>query len=183
MAIRTAKDPRFERLHCDRKSPPPVSQSRQDVGRIFMSSALIGIDKGTYADNCLVERVTVHKCYIVATVSSPSHILYHPRGKGSAILMVQCDRDLRKRLRKVPGIPLMYVRKHKYAIERLPEYVYLACVISESFRGVEAHTIQWGCGVLVHMYRTGLIHYNLPLVRSISSGKQRIEFCCTFACI
>jgi len=33
----------------------------------------------------------------------------------------QCDRDLRRRIRKVPGVPLMYVVKHKYSIERLPE--------------------------------------------------------------
>jgi hypothetical protein len=36
---------------------------------------------------------------------------------------IQCDRDLRRRIRKVPGVPLMYVVKHKYSIERLPEYV------------------------------------------------------------
>jgi hypothetical protein len=37
--------------------------------------------KGTYADDCLCERVRQHKCYIVAT----------------------CDRDLRRRIRKVGG--------------------------------------------------------------------------------
>jgi hypothetical protein len=26
-------------------------------------------DQGTYADDCLVNRVTVNKCYVVATVS------------------------------------------------------------------------------------------------------------------
>ncbi|GFZ49476.1 FAF1-copurifying factor 1 [Saitozyma sp. JCM 24511] len=73
LALRIAKDPRFDRLHCDHS--------------------------GTYADDCLVQRVTAHKCYIVAT----------------------CDRDLRRRIRKVPGVPLMYVVKHRYQIERLPE--------------------------------------------------------------
>ncbi len=34
---------------------------------------------GTYADDCLCERVKRHRCYIVAT----------------------CDRDLRRRIRKV----------------------------------------------------------------------------------
>ena len=37
---------------------------------------------GTYADDCLCERVRQHKCYIVAT----------------------CDRDLRRRIRKVSSI-------------------------------------------------------------------------------
>ncbi|XP_028216811.1 rRNA-processing protein FCF1 homolog [Glycine soja] len=40
-----------------------------------------------------------HKCYIVAT----------------------CDRDLKRRIRKIPGVPIMYITKHKYSIERLPE--------------------------------------------------------------
>jgi U3 small nucleolar RNA-associated protein 24 len=73
VALRIAKDPRFERLPC--------------------------AHSGTYADDCLVQRVQQHKCYIVAT----------------------CDRDLKRRLRKIPGVPIMYVTQGKYAIERLPE--------------------------------------------------------------
>lgn len=73
MALAVAKDPRFVRLPCDHK--------------------------GTYADDCLVRRVTMHRCYLVAT----------------------CDRDLRRRLRKVPGVPIMYITQHKYSVERMPE--------------------------------------------------------------
>ncbi|KAJ8506221.1 hypothetical protein OPV22_007107 [Ensete ventricosum] len=73
VALRIAKDPRFERLPCTHK--------------------------GTYADDCIVDRVTQHKCYIVAT----------------------CDRDLKRRIRKIPGVPIMYITRHKYSIERLPE--------------------------------------------------------------
>ncbi|CAG8440462.1 3451_t:CDS:10 [Ambispora gerdemannii] len=73
IALRVARDPRFERLPCTHK--------------------------GTYADDCLVQRVTQHKCYIIAT----------------------CDRDLKRRIRKIPGIPIMYISKRKYTIERLPE--------------------------------------------------------------
>ncbi|GAA5855648.1 hypothetical protein JCM3766R1_005936 [Sporobolomyces carnicolor] len=73
LALRVARDPRFERLPCSHK--------------------------GTYADDCIVNRVTQHRCYIVAT----------------------CDRQLRRRLRKVPGVPLMYIAKKRYAIERLPD--------------------------------------------------------------
>ncbi|KAL1916236.1 uncharacterized protein VTP21DRAFT_5853 [Calcarisporiella thermophila] len=73
IALRVARDPRFERLPCTHK--------------------------GTYADDCIVERCMQHKCYIVAT----------------------CDRDLKRRVRKIPGIPIMYIANHKYAIERLPE--------------------------------------------------------------
>jgi U3 small nucleolar RNA-associated protein 24 len=81
-----AKDPRFERLPCTHE--------------------------GVYADDCIVNRITMvlistfrrikkkqHKCYIVAT----------------------CDKDLKRRIRKVPGVPIMYISNRKYTIERLPE--------------------------------------------------------------
>lgn len=54
---------------------------------------------GTYADDCLVHRVMQHKCYIVATN----------------------DADLKRRIRKVPGIPLLSVGGHAYVVERLPD--------------------------------------------------------------
>jgi U3 small nucleolar RNA-associated protein 24 len=73
VALRIAKDPRFERICCGHR--------------------------GTYADDCLVNRVTEHRCYIVAT----------------------CDKDLKRRLRKIPGVPIMYIKEHKFAVERLPE--------------------------------------------------------------
>ncbi|XP_076244616.1 FCF1 rRNA-processing protein Bka [Calliopsis andreniformis] len=73
IALKIIKDPRFERLHC--------------------------MHKGTYADDCLVNRVTQHKCYIVATN----------------------DKDLKRRIRKIPGVPIMYVSQHRYTIERMPD--------------------------------------------------------------
>lgn len=73
IALRIAKDPRFQRLKC--------------------------IHKGTYADDCLVDRVSQHKCYIVAT----------------------CDKDLKRRIRKVPGVPIMYISQRRYTIERMPD--------------------------------------------------------------
>ncbi|XP_074641063.1 rRNA-processing protein FCF1 homolog [Tubulanus polymorphus] len=73
VALRIAKDPRFVRLPC--------------------------MHKGTYADDCLVQRVTQHKCYIVGT----------------------CDKDLRRRIRKIPGVPIMFLQQHRYSIERMPD--------------------------------------------------------------
>lgn len=73
VALRVAKDPRIERLICSHK--------------------------GTYADDCLVQRVQEHKCYIVATN----------------------DKDLRRRIRKIPGVPIMYVQQKRYSIERMPD--------------------------------------------------------------
>ncbi|PAV90198.1 hypothetical protein WR25_17245 isoform F [Diploscapter pachys] len=67
------KDNRFQRLKCDHK--------------------------GTYADDCLVQRITQHKCYIVATA----------------------DRDLKRRIRKIPGVPIMYIAHHRFTIERMPD--------------------------------------------------------------
>jgi U3 small nucleolar RNA-associated protein 24 len=54
---------------------------------------------GNYADDCLVDRVMKHKHYIVATN----------------------DRDLKRRIRKIPGVPIMNVARGKYVIERLPD--------------------------------------------------------------
>lgn len=73
IALRIARDERFERLQCGHK--------------------------GVYADDCIVDRVVKHKVYVVATN----------------------DRDLKRRIRKVPGVPIMSVAKGKYVIERLPD--------------------------------------------------------------
>lgn len=73
VALRIAKDPRFERLPCSHR--------------------------GTYADDCLVNRVTQFKCYLVAT----------------------CDRDLKRRIRKIPGVPIMYIYQRKFSVERFPD--------------------------------------------------------------
>ena len=74
VALRIAKDPRFTRLPAMRPG-------------------------STYADDDFVERVTVHRIYIVAT----------------------CDKDLKRRLRKIPGVPLISIKERKYQVERMPE--------------------------------------------------------------
>jgi rRNA-processing protein FCF1 len=73
IALRIARDERWERLKCDHK--------------------------GVYADDCIVDRVMKHKIYIAATN----------------------DRDLKRRIRKIPGVPIMSVARGKYVIERLPD--------------------------------------------------------------
>ncbi|KAL9603341.1 MAG: hypothetical protein Q9219_001203 [cf. Caloplaca sp. 3 TL-2023] len=73
IALRIARDERWERLRCSHR--------------------------GTYADDCLLERVQKSRVYIVATN----------------------DRDLKRRVRKVPGVPIMSVARGRYAIERLPD--------------------------------------------------------------
>ena len=52
-----------------------------------------------YADDCCVNTVSQHPIYIVATA----------------------DQDLKRRLRKIPGVPIMYISRHRYTVERLPE--------------------------------------------------------------
>lgn len=73
IALRIARDERWERLDCHHK--------------------------GTYADDCIVETVMRHRIYIVGTN----------------------DRELKRRLRKVPGVPIISVARGKYAVERLPD--------------------------------------------------------------
>eukprot|EP01056_Protomagalhaensia_sp_Gyna25_P005423 Protomagalhaensia_sp_Gyna_25__5422@NODE_704_length_2805_cov_12_905640_g549_i0_p2_GENE_NODE_704_length_2805_cov_12_905640_g549_i0NODE_704_length_2805_cov_12_905640_g549_i0_p2_ORF_typecomplete_len226_score36_48Fcf1/PF04900_12/7_2e03Fcf1/PF04900_12/3_8e34PIN_9/PF18477_1/1_7e03PIN_9/PF18477_1/9e13NYN_YacP/PF05991_11/0_00058Phage_Gp23/PF10669_9/0_17_NODE_704_length_2805_cov_12_905640_g549_i020862763 len=75
LALRLAKDPRVVRLTCTHK--------------------------GNYADDCLVQRITQHRCYVVAT----------------------SDRELKRRIRKVPGVPIMFVTQHQFSIERMPDAV------------------------------------------------------------
>ncbi|KAI1261266.1 Fcf1-domain-containing protein [Xylariaceae sp. FL1019] len=72
LALRIARDERWERIKCDHK--------------------------GTYADDCIVDRCMKHRIYIVATN----------------------DKDLVRRVRKIPGVPIMNVARGKYVIERLP---------------------------------------------------------------
>lgn len=57
--------------------------------------------KGTYADDCLVSRVKQFSCFIVAT----------------------CDKDLKRRIRKIPGVPILFISSHKYKIERMPDKI------------------------------------------------------------
>lgn len=49
-----------------------TASARSSKSRPAIPDAFI-TDNGTYADDCLVQRVTVHKCYIVATVRQ-----FHP---------------------------------------------------------------------------------------------------------
>uniref|UniRef100_A0A915Q3Y1 rRNA-processing protein FCF1 homolog n=1 Tax=Setaria digitata TaxID=48799 RepID=A0A915Q3Y1_9BILA len=73
VALKIIKDNRFKRLSCSHK--------------------------GIYADDCIVQRVTQHKCYIIAT----------------------CDKDLKRRIRKIPGVPILYIRQHRFSVERMPD--------------------------------------------------------------
>ncbi len=73
IALRIARDERWERLRCDHQN--------------------------CYADDCIVDRVVRHKTFIVCTN----------------------DRDLKRRIRKVVGVPIMSVARGKYVIERLPD--------------------------------------------------------------
>jgi len=73
IALRLAKDPRFERIPCN--------------------------CKGCYADDCITQMVKQWRCFIVAT----------------------CDKELRGRIRKIPGVPCMYISGYRYTVERMPE--------------------------------------------------------------
>ena len=75
LALRLAKDPRMRRLTC--------------------------CHRGTYADDCIVDRISQHRCYIVGTN----------------------DKDLKKRIRKIPGVPVLYVQRGKYGVEKMPESI------------------------------------------------------------
>jgi len=116
LALRIVKDPRFERLKC--------------------------MHKGTYADDCLVNRVTQvslvydflnntsrGKCfrsriaiqflwYIVCTVEKE---LNGVSFQHKCYIVATNDKELKSRIRKIPGVPIMYVSQHRYTIERMPD--------------------------------------------------------------
>lgn len=52
--------------------------------------------KGTYADNCILDRVKDFTCYIVAT----------------------SDTNLRQRIKKIPLVPVVFFRGHRCVAER-----------------------------------------------------------------
>ncbi|CAG9972461.1 unnamed protein product [Clonostachys byssicola] len=56
---------------------------------------------GTYADDCIMSILSEHRIYLVGTG----------------------DADLKRRLRRLPGVPLVAVGRGKYYVERLPEAV------------------------------------------------------------
>jgi U3 small nucleolar RNA-associated protein 24 len=55
--------------------------------------------KGVYADDCLVDRVIKSRIYIVGTN----------------------DRALKRRVRKIPGVPVISVTRGGMVVERLPD--------------------------------------------------------------
>jgi U3 small nucleolar RNA-associated protein 24 len=73
LALRLVKDPRMVRIKCG--------------------------CRGNYADDCIVNTVIQHRCFIVATN----------------------DKDLKRRVRKIPGVPIMYLHNNKFCVERLPD--------------------------------------------------------------
>lgn len=73
LALRLARDERWERLVCGHK--------------------------GGYADDCIVDTVVKQRIYVVGTN----------------------DRELKRRVRKVPGVPVVSVARGKYVVERLPD--------------------------------------------------------------
>ena len=84
-----------------------------------------------YADDDLVERVTAHRIYIVATCARAALACPRPPSPATAgpassprrlrLATLRCDRDLKRRLRKIPGVPLISIKERKYQVERMPE--------------------------------------------------------------
>lgn len=55
--------------------------------------------KGVYADDCIVDRCVKSRIYIVGTN----------------------DKELKRRLRKIPGVPIVSVKRGGMVVERLPD--------------------------------------------------------------
>ena len=95
-SLRVAKDPRFERLPCTHS--------------------------GTYADDCLVNRVTqvsLSRCCFFFFACTP--LMSTIISQHKCYIVATCDKDLKRRIRKIPGVPIMYISSRQFSIERLPE--------------------------------------------------------------
>lgn len=55
--------------------------------------------RGVYADDCIVDRIVKDRVYLVGTN----------------------DRELKRRIRKIPGVPVVSVARGRYTVERLPD--------------------------------------------------------------
>lgn len=115
VALRIARDPRFERLTCSHK--------------------------GIYADDCLIKRITeVRSVYVISfsffhysqLLHSDFFNLYNVRSifllkmwflyfQHKCYIVGTCDKDLKRRIRKIPGVPIMYIVDKRYTIERMPD--------------------------------------------------------------
>lgn len=85
--------------------PECVFAELEKLGRVYRvalnmvkampTTTLKCLHRGTYADNCILQRVKEFKCYIVAT----------------------SDTNLRQRIKKEPGVPIVYFRGSRCVVE------------------------------------------------------------------
>lgn len=117
LALHLAKDPRIKRLKC--------------------------LHAGTYADDCIVQRVTeVSSCLLTHAAAqldvccSPEvacklekhlglmrTVVFRVRTQHKCYLVATNDKDLKRRIRKIPGVPIVYLKGRTFAVERLPEAI------------------------------------------------------------
>lgn len=68
---------------------------------------------GTYADDCLVERVKQVRILlnkVLSTLSFSRYILvFFSLFQHKCFIVATCDKDLKRRIRKVPGVPIMFI--------------------------------------------------------------------------
>ena len=67
--------------------------------------------KGTYADDCLLERVEQNRCYIVGTCDKELKVAPMPARRPAALTS-----GPQRRIRKIPGVPIMFLRDRRYTI-------------------------------------------------------------------
>jgi len=107
VALRIAKDPRFQRLACSHQGTYADGRQAHSTGsrtgvwlkHMHRACAHASASALCVCADCIVSRVQMHKCYMVAT----------------------CDKDLKRRIRKVPGVPVIYITQHKFSIERFAD--------------------------------------------------------------
>ncbi|KJR82845.1 uncharacterized protein SPSK_04565 [Sporothrix schenckii 1099-18] len=102
IALKIARDERWERSKCTHK--------------------------GIYADDCIFDRIVRHRYYCMLHILFTAREsffpflgrVHRPYDMCEPYIVATNDRDLKRRVRKVPGVPIMSVARGKYVIENLP---------------------------------------------------------------
>ena len=99
--------------------------------------------------------------------------------------MGTCDKDLKRRLRKVPGVPIMSIKQRKFSVERMPDalggmhlpfiplLLFLSFFVSffKIFSSLSSRLLHCGCSLIViHRYQ------GVEVYCSVVQREIRIKF-------
>lgn len=133
VCCRIARDPRFERMPCDHKGIYAddclVRRCQMVCLFFFLLLVVVAVIVVLVMNPILRLRLQLH-CTAYHTTSLHKKIFCVGRSllwfvcccdlQHKCYTVATCDRDLKRRIRKIPGVPIMFITQRKYAVERFP---------------------------------------------------------------